>query len=125
MLPFKLVYSDGYYLPIGAHVFPAEKYRLIHQRLLKDQIAEPGDFVEPSPASNETILRVTTKEYVKKLKQGPLRLSEKMNLEWRSWPKLVAAFWLAAAASTRAADLHSETVRLSILAEDSIMPSPI
>ena len=34
MLPFKLVYSDGYYLPIGAHVFPAEKYRRIRERLL-------------------------------------------------------------------------------------------
>ena len=27
MLPFKLIYSDGYYLPIGQHVFPAEKYQ--------------------------------------------------------------------------------------------------
>jgi hypothetical protein len=35
MLPFKLVYSDDYYLPIGAHVFPAQKYRLIHKRLLE------------------------------------------------------------------------------------------
>jgi len=34
MLPFKLVYSDDYYLPIGVHVFPAQKYRLIHQRRL-------------------------------------------------------------------------------------------
>ena len=34
MLPFKLVYSNGYYLPIGAHVFPAEKYRRIHDQLL-------------------------------------------------------------------------------------------
>ena len=24
MLPFKLIYSDAYYLPIGNHVFPAE-----------------------------------------------------------------------------------------------------
>ncbi len=27
MLPFKLIYSDDYYLPIGQHVFPAQKYR--------------------------------------------------------------------------------------------------
>ena len=40
MLPFKLVYSDDYYLPIGAHVFPAEKYRLIHKRLLESGLAE-------------------------------------------------------------------------------------
>ncbi len=41
MLPFKLVYSDDYYLPIGAHVFPAEKYRRIHDRLLETGVAEP------------------------------------------------------------------------------------
>ena len=35
MLPFKLIYSDDYYLPIGSHVFPAEKYQRIHQRLLE------------------------------------------------------------------------------------------
>ena len=34
MLPFKLVYSDAYYLPIGNHVFPAEKYRRIRDRLI-------------------------------------------------------------------------------------------
>ena len=52
MLPFRLIYSDDYYLPIGAHVFPAEKYRRIHQRLLKTRVADPSDFLEPSPASD-------------------------------------------------------------------------
>ena len=33
MLPFKLIYSDDYFLPIGAHVFPAEKYRRVHDQL--------------------------------------------------------------------------------------------
>ena len=37
MLPFKLIYSDAYYLPIGEHVFPAEKYKRIHDRLLADR----------------------------------------------------------------------------------------
>ena len=36
MLPFKLIYSDEYFLPIGAHVFPAEKYRRVHDRLIHD-----------------------------------------------------------------------------------------
>ncbi len=42
MLPFKLVYSDDYYLPIGAHVFPAEKYRLVHRRLLETLSTNSG-----------------------------------------------------------------------------------
>ena len=48
MLPFKLVYSDDYYLPIGSHVFPAEKYRRIQERLLSYWSGvEPADFVAP------------------------------------------------------------------------------
>ena len=46
MLPFKLVYHDGYFLPLGAHVFPAQKYRLIHRHLLESGIAKPADFVK-------------------------------------------------------------------------------
>jgi len=44
MLPFKLVYSDDYYLPIGSHVFPAEKYQRIHERLLESGVADAKDF---------------------------------------------------------------------------------
>ena len=58
MLPFKLVYSEGYYLPIGQHVFPAQKYRLIYQRLITSGLAEAADFVEPKPASDKDILLV-------------------------------------------------------------------
>ena len=53
MLPFRLVYSSGYYLPIGEHVFPAQKYRMIHDRLLQKHLAAPEDFLEPQPASDE------------------------------------------------------------------------
>jgi hypothetical protein len=52
MLPFKLIYSDGYYLPIGEHVFPAEKYRRIRDRLLAAGVAEASDFLEPQPADD-------------------------------------------------------------------------
>ena len=58
MLPFKLVYSDGYRLPIGAHVFPAHKYWLVRQRLIETGAAEADDFVEPQPASDEDVLLV-------------------------------------------------------------------
>ena len=72
MLPFKLIYSDDYYLPIGAHVFPAEKYRQIHDRLLETGIAEASDFVTPQPASDQDVLLVHTPAYVNKLKTGTL-----------------------------------------------------
>jgi acetoin utilization deacetylase AcuC-like enzyme len=105
MLPFKLVYSDDYYLPIGAHVFPAEKYRLIHRHLLETGIAEPADFITPQPACDEDILLVHTREYVQKLKTGTLSAMEELQMEVPYSPELVKAFWLAAGGSILAADL--------------------
>jgi acetoin utilization deacetylase AcuC-like enzyme len=72
MLPFKLVYSNAYYLPIGQHVFPAEKYRRVRDRLIADGVAEVNDFLDPEPASDRDILLVHTPEYVHKLKTGTL-----------------------------------------------------
>jgi acetoin utilization deacetylase AcuC-like enzyme len=103
MLPFKLIYSDGYYLPIGAHVFPAEKYRLVHDRLIAQGVAEPGDFLEPRAATDEDILLVHTPEYVEKLKTGTLSAQEELALEVPFSHELVRAFWLAAGGSILAA----------------------
>jgi acetoin utilization deacetylase AcuC-like enzyme len=105
MLPFKLVYSDDYHLPIGAHVFPAEKYRLIQKSLLDTGVAEPADFVAPKPAGDDDVLRVHTREYVQKLKNGTLSPMEEMQMEVPYSPELVKAFWLAAGGSILAADL--------------------
>ncbi len=103
MLPFKLVYSDDYYLPIGEHVFPAEKYRRVHDRLLETKIAEPSDFLTPEPASDHDILLVHTPQYVHKLKTGTLSPLEEMQMEIPYSPQLVRAFWLAAGGSIMAA----------------------
>jgi len=105
MLPFKLVYSDDYYLPIGAHVFPAQKYRMIQRRLLEEHTAEPSDFVTPAPASDDDILLVHTPEYVHKLKTGTLSEFEEMQLEVPFSPELVKAFWLSAGGSILASNL--------------------
>src|SRR4030088_1555939 len=96
MLPFKLIYSNDYYLPIGAHVFPAEKYRLVHDRLIKTGAAEASDFLTPAPASDQDILLVHTPDYINKLKTGTLSPREEMQLEVPFSPELVRAFWLAA-----------------------------
>jgi acetoin utilization deacetylase AcuC-like enzyme len=104
MLPFKLVYSDDYYLPIGAHVFPAEKYRRVRDRLLELGVAGTEDFVAPSLASDQDVLLVHTPQYVHKLKTGTLSPREEMELEIPFSPELVRAFWLAAGGSILAAE---------------------
>ena len=103
MLPFKLIYSDDYYLPIGAHVFPAEKYRRVHDHLIASDAADVSDFLTPEPASDQDILLVHTPDYVHKLKTGTLSPREEMQLEVPFSPELVRAFWLAAGGSILAA----------------------
>jgi acetoin utilization deacetylase AcuC-like enzyme len=103
MLPFKLIYSDAYYLPIGEHVFPAEKYRRIRERLLANGVADADDFLEPQLASDEDILLVHTPEYVDKLQTGTLSSREELALEVPYSRELVDAFWLAAGGSILAA----------------------
>lgn len=115
MLPFKLVYSDGYYLPIGAHVFPAEKYRRIRDRLLAIGMAEPTDFIEPQPATDQDILLVHKPEYVQKLRTGQLSPREQMQMEIPYSRELVEAFWLAAGGSILAARLSlQDRIAISI-----------
>jgi acetoin utilization deacetylase AcuC-like enzyme len=103
MLPFKLVYSDAYYLPIGTHVFPAEKYHRVHDRLIAGGVADATDFLEPQPATDLDILLVHTPDYVRKLKTGTLNPREEMEMEIPYSRELVAAFWLAAGGSILAA----------------------
>jgi acetoin utilization deacetylase AcuC-like enzyme len=103
MLPFKLVYSDAYYLPIGNHVFPAEKYRRVRDRLISTGVADESDFLTPQPATDQDILLVHKPEYVQKLRTGALSQREEMEMEIPFSPELVDAFWLAAGGSILAA----------------------
>jgi acetoin utilization deacetylase AcuC-like enzyme len=96
LLPFKLVYHDGYDLNLGAHVFPSQKYRLIRDRLLADGFAEPEDFVTPQPAADEDLMLVHRREWVQRLKTGTLDYLELLKLEIPYSQKMVEAFWLAA-----------------------------
>jgi acetoin utilization deacetylase AcuC-like enzyme len=96
MLPFKIVYHERYDLNLGPHVFPSQKFRLIYEMLLRENIAAENDFLRPDPASDEDILRVHTPDWVRKLKTGTLTASDVMKLEVPYSPELVEAVWLAA-----------------------------
>ena len=104
MLPFKLIYHERYDLNLGAHGFPSQKFRLVHDKLLNDGIAEVDDFLRPEPAADADILRVHTFDWVQKLKTGTLTHSEQMKLEVPYSPELVRAFWLAAGGTILAAE---------------------
>ena len=105
MLTFKIVYHPRYDLNLGAHVFPSQKFRMIQELLLRERIAAPEDFLQPSAASDEDLLRVHTPDWVTKLKTGTLSASEIMKLEVPYSPELAEAVWLAAGGSILAGQL--------------------
>src|SRR5437773_8663809 len=105
LLPFKLVYHEGYDLNLGPHVFPSQKFRLIKERLLADGFAAPEDFVSPEPASNDDLLLVHERGWIQRLKNGTLSQEEILQLEIPYSPEMSRAFWLAAGGTTLAARL--------------------
>jgi len=78
----KIVYSERYYVDIGAHVFPTEKYRLIGKKLRKDlSVVNKIEFIEPISPEESDILNVHTREYINKLKADRLSPEETARLE--------------------------------------------
>lgn len=104
MLPFKLVYHPSYDLNLGAHVFPSQKFRLVAELLLRENLAAPEDFLSPEPARDEDILRVHTPDWVHKLKTGTLSPNDAMLLEIPYSREMVEAVWLATGGTILAAE---------------------
>jgi len=102
VLPFRLAFHPGFTVDLGPHVFPAQKYRLVRQRLLDERLAEPGDFFAPQPATDEDLLRVHTREYLEKAGTGRFSAQEARNLEVPWSPALASGARLAAGAAIEA-----------------------
>ncbi len=99
MLPFKVVYHPRYDLDLGTHVFPSQKFKMVHDALLEEGLADQADFLLPEPAADEDVRRVHTPAYVQKLQTDSLTLSERMKLEIPVSELTVQAFWLSAGGS--------------------------
>ena len=104
MLPFKLVYSEKYFLPIGEHVFRADKYRLIRERLFHHGVVDDTDFLEPQPASESDVMLVHSPHYVNKLMEGSLTAREELQMEIPYSPQVVETFLLHTGGSILAAE---------------------
>jgi acetoin utilization deacetylase AcuC-like enzyme len=105
MLPFHVVYHEGYDLNLGDHVFPSQKFRMIRQSLIRNRLSAPEDFVEPEPATDEDVLLAHDPEYIRKLKTGTLSYQELLRLEIPYSSRTVEAYWLAAGGTILAAQL--------------------
>lgn len=77
----KVVYSPSYHIEIGPHVFPTQKYALVHARVLQAGMIQPSDVLEPQPASWDDLALVHTAEYLAKMRDGTLSDEDVMQLE--------------------------------------------
>ena len=83
-----LFYSDRYIADIGSHIMPIHKFRLVRDAILASQL--PTSLHQPTPISDEELLRVHTKEYVEAIKTGaPKHLAESQKFPWS--PELAEA----------------------------------
>lgn len=98
----KIIYSDGYDLNLGDHVFPSVKYRKTKERVLADRICAPDDVIEPTPARDEDVALVHTAEYIRKLKKGKLSREEILRMEVPYSKEGVDAVWLSAGGTIEA-----------------------
>jgi acetoin utilization deacetylase AcuC-like enzyme len=105
MLPFKLVYHEGYDLNLGTHVFPSQKYRMVRERLIADGFAAASDFVAPEPATVDDVLLAHERGWVERLQGGTLSAHELARLEIPYSKAMVDAFVLAAGGTILAARL--------------------
>lgn len=103
MLPFRLVYHPQYNMNIGVHVFPAQKYGFLRDRLLRTRFATEEDFVAPQSATDEDMLLVHSAAWIDKLRHGTLTYQEILQLEIPYSRKTMEAVWLATGGTILAA----------------------
>jgi acetoin utilization deacetylase AcuC-like enzyme len=66
-LVVSLVYSPDYTLEWPGQVFPIEKYRLVHERVLAEGIVRPEAVSRPEPASDALLALVHSEAYLRRL----------------------------------------------------------
>ena len=81
----QVFYTPRYYADIGdGHVFPIRKFELVRDKLLAEGTLDPGELIEPSPATIEDVLLVHSEDYVSRLCSGNLTPKElrRLGLPW-------------------------------------------
>ena len=101
----RLVYSGGYRIDIGTHVFPTSKYSQLFERLSAAGLATAANLVEPAPASWDDLALVHTPPYLEKLRRGDFQIEELAQLEVPWSEGIVEGFRLMTGGSIAAARL--------------------
>jgi acetoin utilization deacetylase AcuC-like enzyme len=100
----KVLYAARYRIDIGLHVFPTEKYRLIHDRLVAHgSLGRRLEFVESQPAAWDELALVHTPDYLAALRDGSLADEDVARLELPWSAEMVEGFRLMTGGTIQAA----------------------
>jgi len=123
-----IVYSARYQIDIGLHVFPTEKYRRVHDRLIETGVCGASDVVEPEPASWDDLALVHTPDYLAKLRSGAMAIEDIAQLELPWSPEVVEGFRLMVGGTIAAASIattHRESPLTNPAKPQAPSPKPL
>lgn len=100
-----IFFHPGYEAPIGDHIMPIRKFRLVANELREDPHV---DLREPGPVGIDDLLRVHTPEYIEAVRTGePRTLAESQKFPWS--PELFPSVCLTSGGMLAAARTALET----------------
>jgi acetoin utilization deacetylase AcuC-like enzyme len=106
-VPF--VYHQAYSAPLpSSHRFPMAKFRLLHQMLLDQGLAEPGQIHQPLPAPRRWLELVHQPRYHRAFARGELTHAEQRRIGLPATTPLVQRTWLAVGGTVLTARLALE-----------------
>jgi len=103
----KFIFSKKYYADIGLHVFPIEKYLMLHEKLVGEGVVTEENVLEPQPASKDDMLLVHTEKYVRDL-FGLKRTPRIMRSELPITQEILDAYLLATGGTVLASQKATE-----------------
>ncbi|PMP82232.1 MAG: histone deacetylase, partial [Chloroflexus aggregans] len=86
----RVFYSDTFVLPLPpGHRFPMEKYALLRERVIADNIVPFDRLHVPEPASVDELVRVHTPAYIERVMTGRLTGAEIRRIGFPWSPQMV------------------------------------
>jgi len=83
-------YADHFVLPLPpGHRFPMAKYALLRERVVAAGVVAPADLHVPAPATDATLTRVRTAEYVRRIQDGRVAAAEARRIGFPWSPEMV------------------------------------
>lgn len=104
-MPLSAWSSSRYTIPLpDGHRFPIEKYTLLRDRVLADDLVDPARVYEPSRVVAADLLAVHSDDYVDRLTSGLLTNSELRRLGFPWSEQLVERSWRSAGGTCEAVE---------------------